>query len=76
MEHFLFVAIGVPTGAVHGLVIVASAEINDRVRHASSDVAGVNIDRSIRSLAATNFLTMSSMPLPSENCRKDAAWWH
>ena len=76
MTFFLFVAIEVQTGAVHGLVIVASAEINDGVRHSSFGVAGVNIDRSIRLLAETNFLPMRSMPLPSEDCRKAAAWRH
>ena len=47
MEHVLFVAIEVPTDAAHGLVIVASAGMNDRVRHASFGVAGTSIDRSI-----------------------------
>ena len=73
--HF-FLAIGVPTGAVHGLVIGASVGMHDRVQHASFEVAGVSIDRSIRLLAETNFLTMSSMSLPSEDCSKAAAWGH
>ena len=47
MAFFLFGAIEVPTSAVHCLVIVASAGMNDRVRHASFGVAGTSIDRSI-----------------------------
>ena len=62
-----------PTGAVHGLVIGASVGMHDRVQRASFEVAGVSIDRSIRLLAETNFLTVSSMSLPSEDCRKAAA---
>ena len=76
MKHFLFVAIEVPTSAVHGLVIVASAEMNDGVRHSTFGVADVNINRSIRLLAETNFLPLRSMPLPSKDCRKATAWSH
>ena len=76
MEHSFFVAIEVLTAAIYGLGISTSAGMHDRVHQASSGVAGVSIDRSIRLLAEPNSLPLRSWPLQSEDCRTAAARKH